>query len=84
MMNDTLQTYIYLVNPDTSEITFKDMANDELIYTFKYLQTEKDHIEMKSEDPDGSIYLKLVRLDPGDDLLMRRGFHWINEYPLNR
>jgi uncharacterized membrane protein YphA (DoxX/SURF4 family) len=84
MMNDTLQTYIYQVNPDTNEIRFKDMASDELKYTFKYLQTEKDCIEMKSEDPDGSIYLKLVRLDPGDNLLMKRGFHWINEYPLNR
>ncbi len=39
---------------------------------------------MKSEAPYDSIYMKLVRLETGDNLLMKRGFHWINEYPLNR
>jgi hypothetical protein len=83
-MDDTLQTYTYQVNPDTNEIRFRDRMSDQLKYTFKYLQTDRDRIEMKSEDPDRSIYLKLLRLEPGDYLLMKRSFHWVNEYPLNR
>lgn len=84
MMDDTLQDYTYYVNPDTNEIRFNDRFSNELKYTFKYIQIDQDHIEMKSEDPDSSTYMKLVRLEPGDYLLMKRGFHWINEYPLNR
>ena len=84
MMDDTLQAFTYHVNPDTNEIRFNDRGSDQLKFTFKYMITDQDHIEMKSEDPDGSIYMKLIRLVPGDYLLMKRGFHWINEYPLNR
>ena len=84
MMDDTLQAYTYQVNPDTYEIRFSDQFNDDVKYTFKYQQTDKDHIEMKSEAPYDSIYMKLVRLETDDYLLMKRGFHWINEYPLNR
>ena len=84
MMDDTLQAYTYHDNPDTNEIRFNDRVSDQLKYTFKYLQTDQDHIEMKSEDPDGSIYMKLVRLDPGDYLLIKRGFHWISEHPFKQ
>jgi hypothetical protein len=84
MMDDTLQAYTYHINLDTNEIRFNNRNTDELIYIFKYLQIDKDHIEMKSESPDGSICMKLVKLETGDYLLMKRGFHWINEYPLNR
>ena len=83
-MDDTLQAYTYHLNPDTNEIRFNNRNTDELIYIFKYLQIDKDHIEMKSESPDESIYMKLLRLETGDYLLMKRGFHWINEYPFNR
>ena len=84
MMDDSLQAYTYQDISYNSEISFKDRFSGLLKYTFKYLQTDDDHIEMKSEDPDGSIYMKLVRMNPGDYLLMKRGFHWVNEYPLNR
>lgn len=84
MMDSSLQDYTYHINADKSELRLNDRVSDQLEYTFKYLQVDNDHIEMKSEDPDGSIYLKLVRLDPTDYLLMKRGFHWINEHPLNR
>ena len=84
MMDDTLEAYTYHDYPDTNEIRFNDRVSNQLKYTFKYLQTDQDHMEMKSEDPDGSIYMKLVRLESSDYLLMKRGFHWINEYPLNR
>jgi hypothetical protein len=84
MMDDTLQAYNYDDNPDQSEIKFLDRFSNQLKYSFTYLVVDKDHIEMKSKDPDGSIYMKLVRLDPGEFPLMKRGFHWINEYPLNR
>jgi hypothetical protein len=84
MMDDSLCAYAYHVNSDSSEIRFMDRNSSQLKYTFKYLETDKDHIELKSEDPDGSIYMKLARLKPDAYLLMNRGFHWINEYPLNR
>ncbi len=84
MMNDTLNTYTYHDNFDSNEISFTTRSTDELKYQFKYSQIDKEHIEMKSESPDGSIYMKLVRMEPDEYLLMKRGFHWISEYPFNR
>ena len=84
MMDDTLQAYTYYDDPVQSEIKLLDRFSNQLKYSFTYQVVDKDHIEMKSKDPDGSIYMKLVRLDPGEFPLMKRGFHWINEYPLNR
>lgn len=84
MMDDTLHVYTYHDNPDKNELQLNDRNSDQLEYTFKYLLVDNNHIEMESEDLGKSIYLKLVRLDPGDYLLMKRGFHWINEYPFNR
>jgi hypothetical protein len=84
MMDDTLTAYTYHDKPDTNEIRFTTRTTDELRYQFKYLQIDQDHIEMKSESPDGSIYMKLVRMVPNHYLLTNTGFHWINEYPLDR
>ena len=81
-MDDTLQAYTYYDDPYQHEIKLYDRSDNQLMYSFTYNLPDKDHIELRSENE--GMYLKLLRLQPGEFLLMKRGFHWINEYPLNR
>ncbi|HEY9258857.1 DoxX family protein [Chitinophaga sp.] len=49
-----------------------------------YQQVGKDSILLHGVIGKDSIHLRLKRKDPNDYLLISRGFHWINEYPMNR
>jgi len=31
-----------------------------------------------------SVYIKMRQLDPNNFRLLKRGFHWVNEFPYNR
>src|SRR5581483_9352814 len=46
-----------------------------------YSRPDADHVLLKGL-PEGDVRLK--KIDASKFLLLSRGFHWINEYPLNR
>jgi hypothetical protein len=45
---------------------------------------DKDHLSLTGRVANDSLVVTLHRLDASKFLLVRRGFHWINEFPLNR
>lgn len=57
--------------------------DDSLMYRFKYEQDENwlNLIGVRGRD---SLHLKLFKRNREDYYLEGRGFHWINEYPMNR
>jgi hypothetical protein len=85
MMNDTLISYTY--NDDTlhHQITFTQRDDTTLKYSFAYLPANSNMLELRSvNNSRDSIYMLLNKIEVNDFLLLKRGFHWINEYPLNR
>lgn len=49
-----------------------------------YVRGDADHFRLEGKIGADSLAIELERLDPGDMLLVTRGFHWINEQPFNR
>lgn len=84
MMNDTLIAYTYADDTLKHTITFTQRDDTTLKYSFTYVPVNKDVLELMSVGRKDSIYMQLNKIDVNDFLLMKRGFHWINEYPLNR
>ena len=84
LMNDTQRGYVF--KPDTlkSAIVLSTYADTATTYRLTYAQPDTNLIIMRGKMDRDSIYAHLKRQDPNQFLLVNRGFHWINEYPLNR
>ncbi len=41
-------------------------------------------LNLRGELDGGTIAVKMKARDPGDFLLLNRGFHWVDETPFNR
>jgi uncharacterized membrane protein YphA (DoxX/SURF4 family) len=83
MMNDTLMAYNYKDDSLKHELQLTQRDDTTLKYNFIYNPIDKTRLELRSMGKD-SIYMQLSKIEVNDFLLMKRGFHWINEYPLNR
>ena len=49
-----------------------------------YTEPDADHVVLHGRLGKDKIEVKLVRKSLDKFLLRSRGFHWVNEYPLNR
>lgn len=73
--------------PDTVAKTilvysYRDSANQNA--TWKYIQPNPDSLIIQGVWKNDTMDIKMNRRGPEDFPLMKRGFHWINEYPYNR
>jgi hypothetical protein len=60
---------------------FTDTLNK---YHFSYSKPAKDSLCLVGTFKKDSVKIMFHRDDVNKFLLVRRGFHWINEYPYNR
>lgn len=84
MINDSTEWYSF--KPDTAKknITMSQWADTSKKYTLAYSFPEKDILLMKGRWVDDSVSVRMKVYDLKKFLLTNRGFHWINERPLNR
>ena len=82
-MSDTLIAYNYTDNRMRHELKLTQRDDVTSGYIFIYNAIDKNSLELRSIGKD-AIYMQLNKIEVNDFLLMKRGFHWINEYPLNR
>lgn len=82
-MNDTVFGSLFKI--DTVKHTviayrYKDSLNKSY---FNYAE-DTTSLTLTGRIKNDSVYIHFKRYDEKNFLLMNRGFHWINEYPLNR
>ncbi len=77
LTDDTVKNYG--VKYDEAKSTVTLTAGKEAPLTLTYSRPDPEHLQFT-----GPITLRLRKLDPAKFLLLSRGFHWINERPLNR
>jgi hypothetical protein len=84
MMNDSM-TY-YSLKPDVKKhtITASTYADTIHKYQLTYTTPKPDVMELRGTWKKDSIYVRLHKMDANNFPLMKRGFHWINEFPFNR
>ena len=84
-MNDSAKGY-FSFKPDTTQhtMTLAAYADSTNKYVFHYRFPKMDSIVLLGAWRKDSLEIHLKIIDWKSLLLVRRGFHWINEYPLNR
>lgn len=82
MMNKKRQVVQFYSDTDSRAVMYPE---DDSSVKYKLLYVRQDSLLTLSGVYLGdSLFVKMKTRQPGDFLLMKRGFHWINEYPYNR
>jgi hypothetical protein len=83
-MNDSAKGY-FSFKPDTARhmITLTSYTDATNKYAFHYRLPKKDSMVLRGAWKKDSLEIHLKLVDWKNLLLVRRGFHWINEYPFN-
>jgi uncharacterized membrane protein YphA (DoxX/SURF4 family) len=53
-------------------------------YAFEYVQADSSSLFIKGKLKDDSLKVSMKKMNMSKFLLPSRGFHWINEFPLNK
>lgn len=82
--NDSSKNYAF--RPDTVGhlLTIFSYADTTKKYRFHYEFPTKDSLVLVGNWKNDSVWISFKRYDVNNFLLLRRGYHWINEYPYNR
>jgi hypothetical protein len=81
LMNDTRKNYG--ANQDAAKKTVA-LSSGQLTNVFTYTWADTNHLVLRGSLAGDALEVNLHKLGPTNFLLLNRGFHWINEYPLNR
>jgi hypothetical protein len=82
LMNDSIKMFQLKTDTVAHTFTLTTMSNSKG-YVFTYTGT-KATLQLKGQWQQNPVQIQLSRYDLQNFLLLKRGFHWINEYPLNR
>jgi uncharacterized membrane protein YphA (DoxX/SURF4 family) len=83
-MNDSSLNYTLTQDSVTKLITLAFNKNPDQKYVLNYTKPKPDMLVISGKLSHDSVNITLRKYDDKKFLLMKRGFHWINEYPLNR
>jgi hypothetical protein len=84
MMNDVTRRYSAVYNDDKKTLTLSDPGDQSKTYPLTYSRSGPDYLNVEGTLAGDQISMLLVKADRSKFLLVSRGFHWINELPLNR
>lgn len=84
MANDTLRGFKLEVDTATHSIFMQSRLNPLAKMNFSYSQPTPEDLLLESLDTTDRLRIVLRRFDERQFLLVRRGFHWVNEFPYNR
>jgi hypothetical protein len=84
MMNDSTQWYASETDTAAKKITIYTWSDTTKKSTFIYTVPDADKMIMRGKWNNDSLVISCTKYDLNNFLLVSRGFHWINEYPLNR
>ncbi|BAU53020.1 hypothetical protein [Mucilaginibacter gotjawali] len=83
-MNDSLKNVA--IKPDTvkHQVVFNTYTDTLHKFKFTYTIQKPGVLVLAGKWKQDSLHIRLRRYNENDFLLLKRGFHWVNEYPLNR
>lgn len=83
MMNDHANAYTFKIDSVTKQATIYKYNNTQDL-VLSYTLSKQGALILQGKLLNDSVKIDLQKYDDKKFLLMGRGFHWINEYPLNR
>ncbi|ASU33184.1 hypothetical protein [Mucilaginibacter xinganensis] len=83
-MNDTMKNYNFALDTIKHKITLNTFKDTLHKFVFDYTLQKPDVMLLKGNWKKDSVQIRLHKVDLGNFLLLKRGFHFINEEPFNR
>lgn len=83
-MNDSSQYYTFEVDTTQQKIVMYRPNSSDRKLTLSYEQPVADQLRLRGTSGSDTLLVTMQQYDVNNFLLVRRGFHWINEYPFNR
>jgi hypothetical protein len=83
LMNDSSIRYSFVIDTVRDTIMMDSKINYDKI-RFTYSKPQNDILLLKGKFKNDSLSITLKKYDLNNFLLLKRGFHWVNEYPFNR
>jgi len=83
-MTDSTGYFAFKVDSVKKKIVMHTYADTVHKYLLTYDSPKKDSLVIRGAYKKDSIIIGLRKMDVNKFLLVRRGFHWVNEYPFNR
>ncbi|SHM50361.1 hypothetical protein [Mucilaginibacter sp. OK098] len=83
-MNDSMKYYSF--KPDTIKHTITASTYADTLHKFNltYTLQKPDLMILKGAWKKDSVSIRLRKMDPKNFPLLKRGFHWVNEFPFNK
>jgi hypothetical protein len=82
-MSDSRRRFLFKQASKSNVLTLTKVEDPKWQATLTYTQTAPGLVAMEGTFDGRKIRATLRRANTSDFLLLSRGFHWINEYPLN-
>jgi uncharacterized membrane protein YphA (DoxX/SURF4 family) len=87
MMDESLQQYGLRLDEQQNKLSFAQFGSQRWNGDFSFDHSTPDRLTLTGELDGRPLLAHLHRLDPSDPtkfLLVNRGFHWVNQWPLRR
>ncbi|MDB4873398.1 MAG: hypothetical protein JWL97_4402, partial [Gemmatimonadales bacterium] len=84
LMNDSTKFYPATMDTVKHQIVVNNAADTVRVYTLNYTFEKPDIMILKGNWMQDSIAIRMHKLNPKNFPLLKRGFHWVNEFPFNK
>ena len=84
MMNDSMKAYSFFTDTSNKKIELYNSNDKAHTSILSYFLPDSLHLILSGKLNDDSVYILLRKQDLSKLELMKRDFHWINEYPYNK
>lgn len=83
-MDDSFVSYGAKIDPDKKTLALTQSSDKNSKGNFTFQRPSADQLILDGEMGNHKTHLQLRLVDRNKFLLVNRGFHWVQEYPLNR
>jgi uncharacterized membrane protein YphA (DoxX/SURF4 family) len=84
MTNDALRVYAAEYDEPKTTVYLSPFSDKTKRYALAYARLDPEHLTLDGTIANNHLSMRLRKIDTNTFLLLNRGFHWINEQPLNR
>jgi hypothetical protein len=84
LINDSAKGYSFVPDLNKHIIVMYTQADTLNKHHFNYTEAKNGDLLLSGKWNKDSLRIMLKKFDMNKFLLLNRGFHWVNEYPLNR
>jgi hypothetical protein len=84
LMSDVRERYTIVLDEKKKSVTWTGRDDPKRKFTLTYARTDPNTLVLDGPVAGRTIHAVCHKMGAAGNLLLTRGFHWVNEYPFNR